>query len=85
MAVFWDVAPCSLINSDRRFRGTYFLHPMLNTLMMEAVSSSETLVRSTKPRCNIPEDSHFILDAVITSNLSLKEKYHLEDKEYMGG
>jgi hypothetical protein len=23
---FWDVAPCSLIGVDRRFRGTYRLH-----------------------------------------------------------
>jgi hypothetical protein len=23
MAVFWDVAPCSLVDSDRRFRGDY--------------------------------------------------------------
>jgi hypothetical protein len=23
MAVFWDVAPCSLVDIDRRFRGAY--------------------------------------------------------------
>jgi hypothetical protein len=23
MAVFWNVAPCSLVDSDRRFRGAY--------------------------------------------------------------
>jgi hypothetical protein len=26
MAVFWDVAPCSLIDTDRTFRGAYCLH-----------------------------------------------------------
>jgi hypothetical protein len=26
MSVFWDVAPCNLIDIDRRFRGTYCLH-----------------------------------------------------------
>jgi hypothetical protein len=26
MAVFWDVAPCSLVDIVRRFRGTYCLH-----------------------------------------------------------
>jgi len=26
MAVFWDVAVCSLIEIDRRFRGAYLLH-----------------------------------------------------------
>jgi hypothetical protein len=25
MAVFWDVAPCSLVEIDRRFRGAYRL------------------------------------------------------------
>jgi hypothetical protein len=26
MAVFWDVAPCGLVDIDRRFRGAYCLH-----------------------------------------------------------
>jgi hypothetical protein len=26
MAVFWDVAPCSLVDTDRRFRGAYYLY-----------------------------------------------------------
>jgi hypothetical protein len=26
MSVFWDVAPCSLVGNDRRFRGSYCLH-----------------------------------------------------------
>jgi hypothetical protein len=26
IAIFWDVAPCSLVDADRRFRGTYSLH-----------------------------------------------------------
>jgi hypothetical protein len=25
-AVIWDVAPCSLVDSDRRFRDTYCLY-----------------------------------------------------------
>jgi hypothetical protein len=24
---FWDIAPCSLVVVDRRFRGAYCLHP----------------------------------------------------------
>jgi hypothetical protein len=23
---FWDIAPCSLVGTDRRFRGAYYLH-----------------------------------------------------------
>jgi hypothetical protein len=26
MAIFWDVAPCNLVEVDRFFRGTYCLH-----------------------------------------------------------
>jgi hypothetical protein len=26
MSIFWDVAPCSLVEIDRRFRGAYCLH-----------------------------------------------------------
>jgi hypothetical protein len=26
MAVFWDAEPCSLVDTDRRFRGDYCLH-----------------------------------------------------------
>jgi hypothetical protein len=26
MTVFWDIAPCSLVKVDRRFRGVYCLH-----------------------------------------------------------
>jgi hypothetical protein len=26
MTIFWDVAPCSLVQIDRRFKGTYCLH-----------------------------------------------------------
>jgi hypothetical protein len=54
MAVFWDVAPCSLVEIDRSFRGTY-----CPELMMGALSSSETSMNfyQTVLR-NIPEDGH---------------------------
>jgi hypothetical protein len=32
MTVFWDVAPCSLVDNGRRFRGTYFI---IRAMMME--------------------------------------------------
>jgi hypothetical protein len=56
MTVFWDVAPCSLVEVYQRFGGACFL-----TLMMEAVSTSETLVNFylTTQRNN-PEDSHLL-------------------------
>jgi hypothetical protein len=48
MAVFWVVAPCSLIEVYR-----------LIVLMMEAESTSETSVNFYQTtRRNIPEDSH---------------------------
>jgi hypothetical protein len=41
--VFWDVASCSVVKIDQRFRGTHCLH----SLMMEAISTFETLVISS--------------------------------------
>jgi hypothetical protein len=38
--VFWDVAPCSRVEVNRRFRGAYCLHHGA-ALMMEAVHTSE--------------------------------------------
>jgi hypothetical protein len=47
-AVFWDVTPCGCCKNRRS--------PILVTLMMEALSFSETLVLTTPTRHNIPED-----------------------------
>jgi hypothetical protein len=58
MAVFWDVALCSLVKIILRFR--------LIALMMEAAITSETSVNFYETtRRNIPEDI-FILAAVKT-------------------
>jgi hypothetical protein len=52
MAAFWGVAPRTLVEVDRRFRAT--------TLIMEAVSTSETSVSLYQPTpLYIPKDSHF--------------------------
>jgi hypothetical protein len=42
MTVMWDVAPCSLIGINRRFRGAYSLNHQPIALFMEAVNTSET-------------------------------------------
>jgi hypothetical protein len=60
MTVFWDVAPCGLVEGYRRFVGAYCLHHQDDeySLMMEAVSTSETSVNFYQTtRRNIPEDS----------------------------
>jgi hypothetical protein len=41
MAAFCDIAPCSLVEVDRRFRGAY-CHHQYGALMMEAVNTFET-------------------------------------------
>jgi hypothetical protein len=49
MAVFWDVAPYSLVETDRR----------VLIALLTAVSTSETSVSYYETtRRNIPEDSH---------------------------
>jgi hypothetical protein len=51
IAVFWDVALCSLVGTDRRFR--------VFTLIMEAVSSSVTFANMYQTQwCYTSEDSH---------------------------
>lgn len=54
--VFWNVAECSLVYTDRYFREAYCLQHHSSTFMIEAVSSSGTLQTAW---CNIPQDSHF--------------------------
>jgi hypothetical protein len=58
--VFWDVAPCSHVEFDRRFRGAYCVHHQ--GLMMEVVRTSETSVKFnvTTGRYS-PEDSKLFL------------------------
>jgi hypothetical protein len=61
MAVFWVIAPCSLVEVHQRFRGPCCLHHqgLIIGLMMETARTSETLVNfyQTTRRYN-PEDSH---------------------------
>jgi hypothetical protein len=61
MTVFWDVAPCDLVEVYRRFRGAI-------ALIMEAESTSETSVNIYQTaRRNILEGSN--LDARRHENL----------------
>jgi hypothetical protein len=57
VAVFWVVAPCSLVEVYRRFRGTSFMRTI--ALIMEVASPSETPTNFYQnTRRNNPEDSH---------------------------
>jgi hypothetical protein len=69
MAVFWVVAPCSLAEVYRRFRGGCCLYQFTDVsevlaasiivLMIEAARTSETYVKFFKTtRRNNPEDGH---------------------------
>jgi hypothetical protein len=52
MTVFWDVALCSLVEIDRRFRGAYCLHHQ-DDRHYEGGS-----VKRSNTGCKVPEDSH---------------------------
>jgi hypothetical protein len=55
--VFWDVAPCSHIELDRRFRGAYCLHHQGGD-RIEAVRTPETSVHfNMTTRRYVPGDS----------------------------
>jgi hypothetical protein len=60
ITVFWDVAPCSLVEVRWCFRGDYYLHHHGDDdLMMEAISTSETSADFYQTtRHNIPDDSN---------------------------
>jgi hypothetical protein len=61
MTVFWVVAPCSLLQVYRRFRGAFCLRHQGDEYarVMEAARTSETSVNFYQTtRRNNPEDSH---------------------------
>jgi hypothetical protein len=66
IAVFWVVAPCSLVEVYRRFRAASIIRAMIMVLMMEAASTSETSVNFYQTiRCYNPEDSHLEYEALL--------------------
>jgi hypothetical protein len=69
MAVLWVVAPCSLVEFERRFRGAHCLHHQgevsevlvasIVALIMEAASISQTSENFYQTTLrNNPDDSH---------------------------
>jgi hypothetical protein len=56
MDVFWVVAPCSMVEVNRRFRGT--AASIIRTLTTEASTSETSVHFYHSTRRNNPEDSH---------------------------
>jgi hypothetical protein len=56
IAIFWDIAPCSLYMNHLL---SSFLIGCFLTLKMEVIRSSETSVHIRTTRCYIPEDGNF--------------------------
>jgi hypothetical protein len=44
MTASWDVAPCSLVERDRHFRGAYFITKVMNRSDDETVCTLETSI-----------------------------------------
>jgi hypothetical protein len=58
MAVFWVVAPCSLVEVHRSFRGACCLLYQAITLMMEAANTSETSLNFYQTTLRNNPESH---------------------------
>jgi hypothetical protein len=52
ITLFWAIAPCSLVEADRRFRGAA---SMIIAVMTEAISTSETSVKFYETTYHIHE------------------------------
>jgi hypothetical protein len=44
LTVFWDVAPCSLVETDRRFRGAYCLYHQGDANRLHGAESLKTAI-----------------------------------------
>jgi hypothetical protein len=55
LAVFWNVAPCSLVDTDRRFRGSYGLnhHPYGGSKLLKRRSVSTRVHGGTSQKTTI--------------------------------
>jgi hypothetical protein len=58
MAVFWVVAPCSLVEVYRRFRGACCLHHQAALMMKTAITSETSVNFHPTTRRNNPENSY---------------------------
>jgi hypothetical protein len=74
IAVFWDAALCSLVDTDPCFRGAYCLH---HQLIMEAGSSSKMSVKYTRQKSvtYYQKAAIFILVTVKSLNLNWQHNY----------
>jgi hypothetical protein len=72
MTVFWDVAQCSLVKVNRRFRGTRCLHHQDDE---QVASISETSVNYQTARRNVSENSHLFNSFVYTMPVRFSDFY----------
>jgi hypothetical protein len=58
MSVFWDVGPCSYVDTDRRFRDAYCLHYQVKRRDDEGSKHLWSVGFYETTRRSIPKDSH---------------------------
>jgi hypothetical protein len=84
MTAFWDIAPCNLIEVDRRFRGAYCLHHhgdhrLFQLLRDYTAQIPQDCQLHTRRRENLK--SHKIIDTLL--NTSLHVRYVLTNSRVM--
>jgi hypothetical protein len=72
MAAFWDVATCSLVDVDRRFRRTYCFHHqghvLKSHLKVETECFSETLVSTYESASRHNPEQNIVSTSAKTTN-----------------
>jgi hypothetical protein len=73
MTFFWDVAWCSLLETDRRFRGVYCFLARTTVFMMEAIPLKRRSVSTRLHGTTSQKTSHFQLSTYIHTNSVAQE------------
>jgi hypothetical protein len=77
MGVFWNVVPCSLVDTDRRFRGAYCLHHQDEILTDVSEVLTTSIIRSIVLMMEAVSTSESSVSIYQTTRRNIPEDSHL--------